>query len=120
VSEAPELATATAYTFAAANIAPPLPGEVRLNNPTSPNLANTMWIHHVNGVGVDCANIFRMLTSSDRIFIQDLANSNAYFIYRLSGNPTDNLAGRYITLQLQFQQAGSGVIPTGQPCFLGM
>lgn len=91
-----------------------------MNNPTSPNLSSTMWIHHENGVGVDCANIFRMLTSSDRIFIQDLNNSNAYFIYRLSGNPVDNLSAKYITLQLQFQQAGAGVIPTGQPCFIGL
>jgi hypothetical protein len=113
------LANATEYTLSLAPTAPPLQGEVRLNNTGNQSLASTLWIHHVNAVGEDCANIFRVLDSSSKIFIQDLDNSTAYQIYRLSGNPVDNVAGKYITMSLQWLSGGAPV-PTGGRCFIGL
>ena len=92
------------YTFNTTTAPPPSTGQMRLNN-TGQTLANAIYLHDMNAVGVDVSNAIRLIVKGNVILVQDKASSGNYQVYEATGVPTDNVS--YWTVPVKWIKGNS-------------
>lgn len=73
------------YTYNVTTTPPPANGTARANN--SPRDASIVWISNLDADGNDNANLFKMATVDNTLYIQDKDDSTCYVVYNLLTDP---------------------------------
>src|SRR5215471_6355299 len=94
------------YRWSTTTTTPPGNSQVRGNN-ASQNLITNLWVNPVSSDGVDITQIFRLVHTGDRIYIQDTNDSTVYQMYDMTADPT--FPTGYIQLPVVWKEGGTAL-----------
>lgn len=85
------------YDYSSSTSPPPNAGQIRLNDEDVENCTD-IWIHRQDFDNRDDKMLFKQAEKNDRLYIQDMNDSDSYALFALTKDAVDD--GDYVTLKV--------------------
>lgn len=99
------------YRFNTNPSPPPASGNVRFNHAEAAH-TTIAYIHEVNMDSTNLGNLFGLVTSDARLFIQDKDTTTRYHVFNLTGLPVDQ--GNYFDFPVAYVRGAGGEFTSGE------